>query len=106
MLFVVAMVIITVGEMIVSPVSQALVASFAPEDMRGRYMAVSGFSWGIPFAIGPYLAGLLIDGPRPYLLWYAAGFIGILSTLGFLALHRMRGSQIEKTKIMPEAAVS
>ena len=106
MLFVVAMVIITVGEMIVSPVSQALVASFAPEDMRGRYMAVSGFSWGIPFAIGPYLAGLLIDGPRPYLLWYAAGFIGILSTLGFLALHRMRGAQIEKTKIMPEAAVS
>ncbi len=105
-LFMVAMVIITVGEMIVSPVSQALVASFAPEDMRGRYMAVSGFSWGIPFAIGPYLAGLLIDGPKPYLLWYAAGFIGILSMLGFLALHRMRGAQIEKTKIMPEAALS
>jgi len=43
-LFIVAMVIITVGEMIVSPVAQALVATFAPEYMRGRYMAVSGVS--------------------------------------------------------------
>jgi MFS family permease len=100
-LFVVAMVIITVGEMIVAPVSQALVASFAPEDMRGRYMAVSGFSWGIPFAVGPYLAGLIMDGPNPHLLWIAAGFIGLLSTTGFLLLHRVR---IKQNKIMPEVA--
>jgi MFS family permease len=96
-----AMIIITIGEMIVAPVAQALVASFAPEDMRGRYMAVSGFSWGIPFAVGPYLAGLILDGPRPDLLWYVAGLIGILSTLGFLALHRARGEQPEG-KTVPE----
>ena len=101
-MFMLAMVIITIGEMIVAPVSQALVASFAPEDMRGRYMAVSGFSWGIPYAIGPYLAGLVLDGPRPDFLWYAAGFIGILSTLGFLALHRMR--QTREVKAVPGAA--
>ena len=35
-MFIVAMVIITIGEMIVSPVAQALVATFAPEDMRGK----------------------------------------------------------------------
>ena len=34
--FVVAMVIITIGEMMTVPTSQALVASFAPENMRGR----------------------------------------------------------------------
>jgi MFS family permease len=89
-MFIVAMVIITIGEMIVSPVAQALVASFAPEDMRGRYMAVSGFSWGIPFAVGPYFAGLIIDGPTPHFLWYVAGFIGLLSTIGFLGLQRVR----------------
>jgi len=90
LMFAVAMVIITIGEMIVSPVAQALVASFAPEDMRGRYMAVSGLSWGIPFAIGPYLAGLVIDGPSPQNLWYIAGFVGLLSTIGFIGLYRMR----------------
>ena len=51
--FIVAMVVITIGEMIVSPFQQALVAGFAPEQMRGRYMAVSGLSWGIAFTIGP-----------------------------------------------------
>jgi MFS family permease len=105
-LFVVAMVIITIGEMVVSPVAQALVASFAPEDMRGRYMAVSGFSWGIPFAIGPYLAGLIMDGPKPYLLWYAAGFVGLLSTFAFLALYRVRIKQEQELESMPEVAAS
>ncbi len=93
--FVIAMVIITIGEMVVSPVAQALVASFAPEDMRGRYMAVAGFSWGIPFAAGPYLAGLILDGPNPHYLWYAAGIVGTISTLFFLILHRMRGTQAQ-----------
>jgi len=101
-MFVVAMVIITIGEMIVSPVAQALVASFAPEDMRGRYMAISGFSWGLPFAVGPYLAGLIIDGPNPNYLWYVAGFIGILSTLGFLSLHRAR--TVKTLSPLPESA--
>ena len=105
-MFVLAMVIITIGEMVVSPVAQALVASFAPEEMRGRYMAVFGFSWGIPFAVGPYLAGLIMDGPKPYLLWYVAGFIGLLSMLAFLALYRVRIKQEQKLETMPEVAAS
>ncbi|MBI5052613.1 MAG: MFS transporter, partial [Chloroflexi bacterium] len=88
-LFLLAMVIITIGEMIVSPVSQALVARLAPEDMRGRYMAVSGFSWGIPFAVGPYLAGQIMDNADQRLLWYAAGIIGVMAVSGFLMLHRL-----------------
>jgi MFS family permease len=87
-LFVLAMVIITVGEMIVAPMGQALVAKFAPEEMRGRYMAVFGISWGIPFAIGPYLAGLILDNYDPRWLWYIAGVIGLFAALGFLAIHR------------------
>jgi len=105
--FVTAMVILTIGEMVVSPVQQALVASFAPEEMRGRYMAVSGFSWGIPFAVGPYLAGLIMDGAQPRLLWYAAGGIGMLSTFAFLALYRAREKNAPpKVKPLPEIAVS
>ncbi len=86
--FVLAMVIITFGEMVVSPVAQSLTAAFAPEDMRGRYMAVFGFSWGLPFMIGPFLAGLVMDNLNPNFLWYAAGIVGVLATLGFLYLQR------------------
>jgi MFS family permease len=102
-LFLVAMVIITVGEMLVAPVSQALVAKFAPEDMRGRYMAFFGFSWGIPFAVGPLLAGILLDNYNPQLLWYSAGLIGFLAVAGFLSLHRRVGSVPAPVQIPPSS---
>ena len=57
-LFALNIVIITIGEMLIMPTSQALVANFAPEDMRGRYMAVFGMTWGLPAIIGPGLAGV------------------------------------------------
>ena len=87
-LFAVAMIIITIGEMIVSPFQQSVVANFAPEAMRGRYMAVSGLSWSVAFTIGPYFAGLILDSANPELLWIVCGFIGLLATLGFTLLNR------------------
>jgi len=83
-----AMVILTIGEMIWAPVSNALVAMFAPEDKRGRYMAAFGFSWSIPFAVGPLLAGSFLDSGNGNWLWYACGIIGILGTLCFLTLNK------------------
>jgi len=94
-MFLLAMVIITIGEMIYAPKEQALVARFAPEHMRGRYMAIRGFSWIIPTAIGPLGAGLIMDNLDPRILWYVAGFIGMLSTLGFTWLHFKAGKKIE-----------
>jgi len=91
-LFVVAMIIITIGEMIVSPFQQSTVASFAPEDMRGRYMAVSGLTWSIAFTIGPYFAGLILDSPNPNLLWIICGVIGMMATLGFIILNKVHHS--------------
>jgi MFS family permease len=88
LLFAVAMAILTVGEMVTIPIAQAVVASLAPEEMRGRYSFVYGNSWGISFAIGPYLAGLVLDNYDRNLLWYACGIIGMIAVLGFLALHR------------------
>lgn len=88
LLFVAAMAILTVGEMVTIPIANAVVASFAPEEMRGRYSFVYGNSWGISFATGPYLAGLVLDNYDPNLLWYACGLIGMIAVLGFLALHR------------------
>ena len=92
LLFAAAMVVITVGEMIISPIQQSLVASFAPEDMRGRYMAISGLSWGIAFAAGPYLAGWVMDNLDPNLLWIACGFLGAMAMIGFIVLDRIHRS--------------
>jgi MFS family permease len=79
-MFLLAMVIITIGEMIYAPKEQTLVANFAPVHMRGRYMAIRGFSWIIPTAIGPLGAGLIMDNLDPRILWFVAGFIGYFNT--------------------------
>ena len=101
-LFVTAMIVITIGEMVVAPFQQSLVASFAPEDMRGRYMAVSGLTWGIAFAIGPYFAGLLLDSTNPNMLWIVSGFIGLLATIGFVVLNKSHRPVIQSAE--PAAA--
>ncbi len=87
LLFIIAMAILTIGEMVAVPVAYALVASFSPEEMRGRYNFVYGNYWGIAFAVGPWLAGLILDNYDPNWLWYACGIIGMFSILGFIALH-------------------
>jgi MFS family permease len=97
--FLVAMVIITIGEMMVSPTSQALVARFAPEDMRGRYMAVFGFTWVIPMAVGPLLAGLIMDHGDPRWVWYAAGLVGLVAAGAFALLQRRAGRSAEQAAL-------
>src|SRR5215216_58952 len=83
-LFVLAAMIVCVGEMIYFPTSQVIAAGFAPKDMRGRYMAVAGFAWSIPNTIGPAAAGYILDNLDPHLLWYIGGVICIASALGYL----------------------
>ena len=86
-LFILAMVIITIGEMVVAPTQQAVVAKLAPEDMRGRYMAVFGFSWTIPTAVGPLLAGLIMDNYNPNWIWLGAGIIMLVASAIYAYLH-------------------
>jgi MFS family permease len=92
-LFVMNIVIVTIGEMIIMPTSQALAANFAPEDMRGRYMAVFGLTWGIPSIFGPGLAGVILDNMNPNLLWYVAGILCAVAAFSYCALHLRLGKQ-------------
>lgn len=98
-IFIVAMVILTIGEMIWSPVAQALVARLAPEDMRGRYMALFSFAWIIPSAIGPLAAGIVMDNYNPNWVWYACGIIAVMAALGFSAMHLRAGERLKDTMV-------
>ena len=102
-LFALNIVIITIGEMILVPTSQALVAGFAPEAMRGRYMAVAGLSWAIPATIGPGAAGYILDNYNPNLLWYIGGALCTLSVLAYYILHLRLGARPEFAPAKEEA---
>ena len=90
-MYIIAMIIITIGEMVYAPKEQMVVANIAPEHMRGRYMAIRNFAWIIPIAIGPLGAGLIMDNLDPRYVWFAAGIAGTLSVLGFLILQLKAG---------------
>jgi MFS family permease len=98
-LFVLAVIIMTIGEMLVAPVAQALVIRLAPEDMRGRYMALFGFSGMIGNAAGPLLAGLIMDNLNPSLVWFAASLSMVLA--GILSWFLHRRDQLKSSKILP-----
>ncbi len=100
-LFMIAILIITIGEMIVVPTGQALVARFAPEDMRGRYMATYGLAWTIPQAVGPSAAGLIMDNFDPNWVWYLGGILCLVAILGFLLLNRHVPVAKEETPAEP-----
>jgi len=92
-LFVVAILLITFGEMVVMPVAQAIVARFAPEDMRGRYMAFYSLSWSLPSAVGPWAAGMIMGTFDPRWVWYLGGIIAAIAAGGFLLLHLRTGAR-------------
>lgn len=91
--FLAAMLVITLGEMVVMPVSQALAAQFAPEDMRGRYMAFFSLAWVVPWAVGPVSAGVVLDNLNPNWLWYACGVCCAIAILAFMGLHTRSGAR-------------
>ncbi|MBE0682669.1 MAG: MFS transporter [Anaerolineales bacterium] len=92
-MFMSAIVVITIGEMLIMPTSQTLAANFAPVEMRGRYMAIFGLTWLLPSTFAPMLAGLILDNLNPNLLWYIGGILCAVAASAFYALHLRLGRQ-------------
>ncbi|CAG0941934.1 Na(+), Li(+), K(+)/H(+) antiporter [Anaerolineae bacterium] len=92
-LFILAMIIITIGEMVGMPTSNSLAAAFAPEDKRARYMAVFGLTWAVPSMIGPGAAGLVMDNYNPRNIWYIGGMLCVVAIIAFLFLQSRLGSR-------------
>lgn len=92
-MFYLTMIIITVGEMIVFPTNRVIATGFAPEDMRGRYMAIYDLGWTLPATIGPAVAGLILDHYNPNYLWYIGGVFCALSAFWYYILHLRLGAE-------------
>lgn len=72
--------VVTLGEMIFTPVAMALAAGLALEDQLGRCLGMFGLVQSFGWSGGAFLGGVLLDfAPNAEVLW------GSLSSLGFLA---------------------
>ena len=89
-LFFMAILIITIGEMISAPFIMAAAGRFAPDDMRGRYMAISGWRRIIPRLFGIILAGFIMDSSsNPSILWFIIGIVALGAMMGYIGLHKI-----------------
>lgn len=86
--FWVAMIIMTIGELIIVPTSNTYVANIAPAHMRGRYMSIYGLTWSFGQMVGPVLGGLLNDNFGPVYIWIGGLAIGLISALGLYLLSK------------------
>jgi MFS family permease len=88
--FLVAIIVLTLGEIIFFPATSAFAANLAPPDMRGRYMALMGLFFGIGGSTGS-LATFSIYGAlaSKNLIWGILGIFGFAILPGYLLLLRM-----------------
>jgi MFS family permease len=83
-------ILITAGEVTLTPISSAVVAESAPTDKRGRYMGFFTLGQTVGFALSPLFGGVLLDNfpTESRLLWGIIGSVGIVSAVGFAVWGR------------------
>ncbi len=87
--FALAMVIVTIGELMVMPTGTAQVANMAPPDMRARYMGIFTLLFMVGAGIGPLVGGVLSDTFAPSAIWYGAATAALLAAVGFVLMPRL-----------------
>ncbi len=87
--FIFSIILMTLGELMVAPTAITMVAKFAPQEMRGRYMGVYWLTVGITKGLAPMIGGLLNDNIAPVAIWYGGLVMGLIGAVGFSILSRM-----------------
>ena len=91
------MVILTIGELIVSPTASAYVANLAPIEKRGRYLGMFSLTWPLAMSVGPLVGGYLSDTVSIFAPWFFASAVGVLAVLSYMGLDRYsQNKQVEK----------
>jgi len=90
-----SMVILTFGELTLVPTASKFVADRAPAHLRGRYMSIYWFGWGLARTTAPLIGGFLNDAISPRAIWIGSLLIGLTSAALLTYLSR-RESALEK----------
>ena len=85
-LAVLAMVMLSFGEITFSPVALSVVSDIAPKRQRGLYMGTFSLSETLGHATGPFVGGVLMDVfPKdPIFIWGGLAAFALAAAIGFL----------------------
>ena len=102
--FILAMVIMTVGEMINAPTATTYVSNIAPATQRGQYLSVFNLTWYIALATGPLGGGYLADKFSPQAPFFGAALVALLAVVGFVYIGKSWKKQADR--LAPEASAA
>lgn len=85
-MLVLSMVIVTIGEMVITPAGHSYASILADPGHRGRYLGFFNLSQSFGWAFGPLLGGILLDSipGRSLLIWSIISGLALVSAVGFL----------------------
>ena len=97
-LYVLGVIIWTIGEIGVLPVANSVVADLAPPEVRGRYQGAYGLSFGLAVCAAPAFGTWVLQHWGSVALWSGCLAIGLLIAVGHMllapALMRARAERI------------
>lgn len=84
--FVFIILVVTLGEILMSPPGLALTSKLAPPGRMGRYMGIFGFCVASGWSLGPLYGGLILDhfSSRHVLAWIIISSMAMVSGIGYL----------------------
>ena len=88
--FVGAMMVLTIGEMVINPTVTSYVSNLAPDQMRARYMGMLEMVYRVAMGTSPLVAGLINDLAAPSLIWVYGCLISLVGAVGFLGMYLRR----------------
>lgn len=95
-MFIVSIIIVTSGELLISPPALAITANLAPPDKIGRYMGIYGFAVTGGWSLGPLVGTLLLDLFKPDFIysWGTIAVLAVIAGFGFIRLRRFMSPRV------------
>jgi MFS family permease len=89
--FALAIFVITLGEVTMSPPGLTLTSRLAPVGRTGRYMGIRGFCETLGWSLGPMYGGFFLDilGHRPEAAWLLISSLALVAAIGYFIFGRM-----------------
>jgi MFS family permease len=102
-MYVLAICVWTLGEILNSPVQMGLVARLSPAHGRGRYQGMHTLSWSVAALVAPLAGGAVLDRWGSAVLWALTAGVGTVAALGYGVLMRRTAAREDGGDGAPEA---
>ncbi|MEV6298008.1 MFS transporter [Actinoplanes sp. NPDC051861] len=97
-MYVLTVIIWTLGEMLQSPSNAATVAALSPPALRGRYQGLHSLIWSLGTALAPILGGLALQKAGDAALWGGCFALCAIAAVGQLLAGPARARRAEQQR--------